>query len=340
MNKHKQHVRGLIALVAVAVLAVVGFVVWNHLENTPEEAAASGTRDSTVLTFERNGHRYRQRQDLNTILLIGHDKNPGEEIADLRETRFSSGGQADFLVLLAVDDNRGVVNMLMIDRDSMARVNMLGVTGRPAGSKVMQICLAHAYGDTVVKNDSNTRQAVQDFLGGVRIGHTVSMGMHGIQDINRLIGGVTVTVEEDMSSVDPAFVAGATIRLTDEQAYEFCHARRTVGDGKNVSRMRRQQLYLDAATHIVQRKVAASGGFARELVEGVMGITNMMDAGNNPTNTGWFINQLNKAASYTVNPLVKLDGEHSLNPETGFIECVVDPDDILDWVITNLCYEI
>ena len=122
----------------------------------------------------------------------------------------------------------------------------------------MQICLAHAYGNTVEKNDANTREAVAEWLGGIRIDYTVSMGMDGIGRINHLLGGVTVTVEDDMTAFDPAFYPGNTVRLTDEQAFLFCHSRQRVGDGRNTSRMHRQKLFMESAAHTVQERVAAS----------------------------------------------------------------------------------
>ena len=33
MNKHKQHVNGLIALIATAVVVVAGLLVWQHIES-------------------------------------------------------------------------------------------------------------------------------------------------------------------------------------------------------------------------------------------------------------------------------------------------------------------
>ena len=344
MNKHRQHVGGLVALVVAAVVIAAGFLIWQALEDRASQAledqapAVSSAEALPEADYELDGRRYRLRPDLQTILLIGHDKNPEEA-----RTGFRDGGQADFLLLLVVDDSRETVRMLQIDRDTWTRVHSIGVTGRPSGGRDMQICLAHAFGDNVTTNDLNTRRAVVDFLGGggpVRIDYTVSMYMDGISRINSLLGGVIVTVPEDLTSVDPAFTAGATLRLTDEQAFNFCHARMGAGDGRNTSRMQRQKLFMESAAKTVQSRVKESGSFANTLVDSMMSLTNMLDSNGTRAGNGWFINQLKKAATYSVENPVILPGEHDVDDDTGFVRCFVKPEDALRWVVENLCYEV
>ena len=66
--------------------------------------------------------------------------------------------------------------------------------------------------------------------------------MDEIAQLNHVIGGATVTIEDDFSDVDSSLVQGETITLTDEQAYNFLSARMNVGDGENESRMRRMEI--------------------------------------------------------------------------------------------------
>ena len=41
----------------------------------------------------------------------------------------------------------------------------------------------------------------------------VAMNMDGISELNDLAGGVTVTLEDDFSSIDPAMTKGTTLPL-------------------------------------------------------------------------------------------------------------------------------
>jgi anionic cell wall polymer biosynthesis LytR-Cps2A-Psr (LCP) family protein len=71
--------------------------------------------------------------------------------------------------------------------------------------------------------------------------------MKDIGRINDAIGGVTVTIDTDMTNVDPAFKKGSTVTLTGDQAEKFLRARMQLKDDTNEARMDRQQQYLDAA---------------------------------------------------------------------------------------------
>lgn len=69
------------------------------------------------------------------------------------------------------------------------------------------------------------------------------MNMDGISELNDLAGGVTVTLEDDFSSIDPAMAKGTTLTLHGDQAETFVRSRMTVGDGTNASRMERQEAF-------------------------------------------------------------------------------------------------
>ena len=70
--------------------------------------------------------------------------------------------------------------------------------------------------------------------------------MEDISRLNHAAGGVTVTIKNDLTSLDPSMKQGETITLTDEQAYRFVRGRMGVEDGENTSRMERQKQYLEA----------------------------------------------------------------------------------------------
>mgnify|MGYP001718301415 FL=1 len=86
--------------------------------------------------------------------------------------------------------------------------------------------------------------AVSNLFYGMPINGYVALNMNAVGMINDAVGGVTVTVPEDMTQVDPSFAEGAMVTLTGDQALKFTRYRDTEKDFSNNSRMERQKQYL------------------------------------------------------------------------------------------------
>jgi LCP family protein required for cell wall assembly len=105
--------------------------------------------------------------------------------------------------------------------------------------------LAHSYGDGLKKSCNNTVDAVKGLLNNIQIDGYYSLNMDGLALINDALGGVEVDVTTDLSDVDEEMVPGAHLTLSGKQALTFVRSRAGVEDETNVSRMARQQAYLN-----------------------------------------------------------------------------------------------
>ena len=95
----------------------------------------------------------------------------------------------------------------------------------------------------------------------------LAMNMDGISEFNDLVGGVTVTLEDDFSSLDPSMTAGTTLTLMGEQAEIFVRGRHSVGIGTNESRMARQELYMAELIKLVDAKQEQDADFVGALYD-------------------------------------------------------------------------
>lgn len=77
--------------------------------------------------------------------------------------------------------------------------------------------------------------AVSNLFYGMPINGYVALNMNAVAMINDAVGGVTVTVPEDMTQVDPSFAEGAAVTLTGDQALKFTRYRDTEKDFSNNS---------------------------------------------------------------------------------------------------------
>lgn len=191
---------------------------------------------------ERDGVWYAPKQDQETMLLIGMDKMDPLEASE----SYNNNAQSDFLLLAIFDNTKETTTLLHINRDTMAQIPVLGVTGQPAGSITGQLALAHTYGSGLQDSCVNTVNAVSDFLYGIKIDHYVAMTMGAVPYINDLVGGVPVTVLDDFSGIDDSLVEGETITLKGEQALHYVRIRSGLEDSSNLNRMKRQQQYLES----------------------------------------------------------------------------------------------
>ncbi|MDO5456616.1 MAG: LCP family protein, partial [Eubacteriales bacterium] len=217
-----------------------------------------------VLTFDDTDYAY--TDDLQTYLLIGTDGS-----SETEENKGRYGDLADFLLVLVIDNTTESYSFFQIDRDTIADVDMIDEDGLFTGTFQEQICTAHWYGSTEEERNANTVSTVSGFLGGLGINGYYMLNMRDMDVLNDAVGGVTVTVEDDLTGIDPAMKKGAVIKLKGKQAEAFVRARMTVSDGTNVSRMRRQRAYMESFYTLVMSRIREDANYLNDLYDALSG---------------------------------------------------------------------
>lgn len=204
----------------------------------PESAQIEDGGKSVVY----NGERYWYNENIISILCMGVDKT----IQETGEDSIGTNGQADALFLATLDTETGEFNLINISRDSMVDVNRYNVEGKYLETEKMQLCLAYSYGDGKESSCLNTAQSVSRLMYGMPIHAWAAIDYSGISVLNDLVGGVTVEVLEDISSVDSQLAAGNQVTLNGQQAHTYVRYRNTDELDSNNQRMARQKQYLTA----------------------------------------------------------------------------------------------
>ncbi len=320
-------VAGLIAIVYLLCMGSI-WLVGSRLEGAETEKEAYGNLDERfrpTLSWTADGEVYNYYENRFTnILVIGTDG------ADGGAALANRGGQADFLLLLVVDRSSRTIIPIHIDRDTYTGVRVYGAFGQPAGVRDMQICLSHAFGSGAQACSENTADAVSRLLEGVRIDYYLTMSMDGIAALNDALGGVTVTLEEDFSSIDPAMTAGSTIRLQGRQAEYYVRGRYGVGDYSNEQRMRHQRSFIDAAIPLMRIGMESDGEFLAGLLDQIAAYTE-----TNVTQS-WLINQSHVLTEYEMTEIRTIGGAHRIGSD-GFIEFHPDREALLEMIIDVFC---
>lgn len=233
------------------------------IENAGTAQNAAVKQES--LTYD--GQEYPMKPHLQTVLLIGTDALEAYEEKTEGVKPFYNYHQADFLTLVVLDTENNTAEILQLNRDTMTDVPWLDVLGEYGGTEFKQLCLAYNYGDGGMKSCRNTVSAVSGLLFDAPIDHYIQIPMTAIGVLNDLVGGVPVTIEEDLTAIDPAFTEGAAVWLDGVQAEKFVRARMALENDTNLARMKRQRQYLDSFQKCAREAFNSDSEFMVKLLE-------------------------------------------------------------------------
>ena len=92
--------------------------------------------------------------------------------------------------------------LLSVDRNTVTPVRSLADDGTYLATTDIQLSLAHSMGLDQNMRAENTVDAVSTLLKGQKIDGYAMINMSAIQVVNDMVGGVTVTIEDDFSERD------------------------------------------------------------------------------------------------------------------------------------------
>lgn len=210
-------------------------------EEVPEEVESVEDDGKTIVY---KGEKYRWNDNLSTILFIGTDRTVAQQ--ESGETMAGKNGQADTILLGVIDNTNKEISFININRDTFIPVAEYSADGDYAGEKKMQICLSYAYGKDNETSCKYTAAAVSKYLFGMPVDYYVRLSYDAIPMLNDSVGGVTLTVAEDMTKVDASLTEGTTVTLVGNQALSYCRWRDHSIVNTNENRISRQKQFLKA----------------------------------------------------------------------------------------------
>ena len=327
--KRRRWVPAGIAILAAVVVLVAGIILLNQNDEAQYKESRGQMSEGfgQLRTVEWKGTVYREKPAITTLLIAGIDKV--DDSNDSLRNQYRNGGQADFLMLLAIDHTDKKIHQLQIDRDTMTEVAVLGTFGNETGTRILQICLSHGFGKTPEDNAKYTMRAVRNLLDGLELDGYYMIPYSAVPVLNDALGGVTVNIAFDMTSVHPEWTEGATVTLHGKEAEEFVRSRMTVGAGTNEERMVRQNEFMQKAVAQMNRKIKDDLGFGESLLGKLQSIATTNFTLKRLTE------ELSKAYGYEVLPVDHPEGEYKVG-EDGFMEFHMREGAATEWVLEHL----
>ncbi|MEG1827597.1 MAG: LCP family protein [Gordonibacter sp.] len=265
-NKRKKRVRT--TLVVILALALVGggvaFGVMSAIkagEGAVHQAAQAEdiqTVENAVTydegkTVKYNGHTYALNENIVSISIIGFDRTaPAVE--------GEKAGQADAVLVMALDTKTGKVTAIGLPRDSMVEVGEF-VGDAFAGLSTMQLCLAYGYGDGRETSCQYTTTVASRVLYNMPISYYFALDLSGVGPLNDAIGGVALTPLQSIPNTN--VVEGQDTVLFGNNALRYVQWRDTSVLNSSLDRQARQVQYIKAfASQTLQMSQGSLGTLA------------------------------------------------------------------------------
>lgn len=267
-NKNRKLIYLLSGVLAflVVVAVVIGVRQSQALANENDIAEKPQTEDSEQEKWQEGtvsykGKKYRYNNNIKNYLFMGIDKD--EPVSDAVDS--VSGGQSDAMFLVVTDSEKKSVSVISIHRNTMTKIEVCDEAGLNKQEIMGQICLQHGYGDGKHYSCRKAQDAVSYLFYNLPISGYLAMNMGGIPKLNDAVGGVEVTVLEDLTLPDRGVElhAGETKTLNGDEAYCYLRKRDIQVDESATDRLRRQEQYI--AGFMTQAKTAIAGDAEKAL---------------------------------------------------------------------------
>ncbi len=239
-------------LLFIILLILIGvFFLAKELFSKPEAKWDDDASQSDLSQIVYEGHTYSYNSNLTNLLFLGIDNEgmltedniPGET------------GQSDCIMILTLDKEKKEARILQIPRDTMTEVDLYDTGGNYSTTVTEQIATQYAYSIGGKSSCWATKKTVSELLYDLPIDGYLAMDYTSISRVNDAVGGVTLTIPEDYTMIDPEFEKGATLKLSGEQAHKYVRWRDTNASFSNEDRMQRQIQYIPAMIDAIRKKI-------------------------------------------------------------------------------------
>ncbi|MDT0462316.1 LCP family protein [Streptomyces gibsoniae] len=235
--------RWVLLSLAVLVVAAGGTGYWlysgldNNIRGVDIDRALGDDRPEKLPTSGQN------------ILVLGSDSRAGANAA--LHTGNVSGARSDTALVMHIPDGRTKAVAVSIPRDTLVtrpECTRSDGTQVPSAKRVMFNSIYSQVGPACVVK-------TVERMSGVRMDHYVEIDFAGFKGLVDAIGGVTVTVDQNIHDKSSGLdITAGTHRLNGTQSLEFVRTRHGIGDGSDLGRIGLQQQFMLALLSEIKKQ--------------------------------------------------------------------------------------
>lgn len=208
---------------------------------------------------------YQYNRDILTFLIMGIDKNSDAIAVD----EGKQGGQADALFLTVMNPKDKSIKIIGINRNTMSDIDFYNDDGVYITTAKGQLAVQHGFGNGMEESCMYQENAVKKLFYNLPIHGYAAINMSAIPTINDTIGGIDVTVLEDLTDIDASLVKDSNVHLNGESAFWYVKYRDTDVFASADMRLLRQKQYLTNLVIVANDKISKDISIALSLYKAV-----------------------------------------------------------------------
>lgn len=207
-------------------------------------------------TLEYQGKTYTYNSQLRNYLFLGIDKREFEQTMN----GHANAGQCDALFLLSWDSVSGETTLISIPRDTITEITVYSYDGVTSFKQQDHISLSYAYGDGGPGSCVLSVKAASKLLNGIPIWGYMALDLDSLPTLMDTVGTLDVQVPNDsLVFRDESLTEGSMVKVDASNVEFFVRSRDNDVAGSPLTRMERQQAFLDALLDRMQSDYAAGG---------------------------------------------------------------------------------
>lgn len=210
---------------------------------------------------------YEYNEDMFNFVIMGIDHEGSlESKTDLSDW---GAGQADAIFLVALDRKDKQVKIIAIPRNSMVQVDIYNEERQCIDTIYNQICLQYGYAGGGELGLDSMKSCVSELFYGLPIHGACAVSFDAAEIITDMLGGVEVTIPDDMTGMRPDYVQGSRLRLTRENVLSYLRYREYGTLGSPTVRLMRQKEFLRDVVRTGTVRIRQNPGLIRDIYQAI-----------------------------------------------------------------------
>ncbi|MBP2706062.1 LCP family protein [Microbispora sp. RL4-1S] len=224
---------GWIAVVMTSVLVIGTLTAYKLYRD------AFGLLNRTAGTDNLDTNRPENATGAINVLLVGSDSRAGDN-KKYGQHLVNDGERTDTIMMLHVSPNRDTATLLSFPRDSMVMIPTCNnAHGVAVPAHMGMINSAFSDGGMIC-----TRRTIES-LTKIPVDHFVKVDFTGFKNIVNALGGIQICLPQAVNDHASKLTLSAGKHLVKgEQALAYVRLRHGLGDGSDISRIKRQQVFI------------------------------------------------------------------------------------------------